>query len=231
MCRCRAASWRIHGERGNGLADAKIIDVKRNGTALKCSVDGPFAFSQFAKEPLRRFCQNRLHVGNYRAFGPFGLYCSYEETTTGYAAGGTRVLRGCGRGAARGSRARGEGGRRIRHERRDASVAPDAEVAVKGPQASSCRAAATSCRARSTRSGKTSRGLRCMDIGSFDGRLLRLPCCRPAPAGVACVDVNYGQLAWSLRQDPRVAVFERTNIRLARSGEPWARRSTCWWPT
>lgn len=32
---------------------------------------------------------------------------------------------------------------------------------------------------------------------------------------VACVDVNYGQLAWKLRQDPRVEVFERTNIRLA----------------
>ena len=29
------------------------------------------------------------------------------------------------------------------------------------------------------------------------------------------MDVNYGQLAWKLRQDPRVAVFERTNIKLA----------------
>ena len=32
---------------------------------------------------------------------------------------------------------------------------------------------------------------------------------------MACVDVNYGQLAWSIRQDERVSVFERTNIRLA----------------
>ena len=32
---------------------------------------------------------------------------------------------------------------------------------------------------------------------------------------MACVDVNYGQLAWKLRQDPRVHVFERTNIKLA----------------
>jgi 23S rRNA (cytidine1920-2'-O)/16S rRNA (cytidine1409-2'-O)-methyltransferase len=30
---------------------------------------------------------------------------------------------------------------------------------------------------------------------------------------VYAVDVNYGQLAWSLRQDPRVQVLERTNIR------------------
>lgn len=30
---------------------------------------------------------------------------------------------------------------------------------------------------------------------------------------VYAVDVGYGQLAWKLRQDPRVAVLERTNIR------------------
>ncbi|MBS3908279.1 MAG: TlyA family RNA methyltransferase [Actinobacteria bacterium] len=30
---------------------------------------------------------------------------------------------------------------------------------------------------------------------------------------VVAVDVGYGQLAWSLRQDPRVIVLERTNIR------------------
>ena len=30
---------------------------------------------------------------------------------------------------------------------------------------------------------------------------------------VFTVDVNYGQLAWKLRQDPRVAVLERTNVR------------------
>lgn len=30
---------------------------------------------------------------------------------------------------------------------------------------------------------------------------------------VYAIDVGYGQLAWNLRQDPRVQVFERTNIR------------------
>ena len=30
---------------------------------------------------------------------------------------------------------------------------------------------------------------------------------------VYAVDVGYGQLAWKLRQDPRVVVIERTNIR------------------
>ena len=32
-------------------------------------------------------------------------------------------------------------------------------------------------------------------------------------ARVYAVDVGYGQLAWKLRQDPRVVVLERTNIR------------------
>ncbi|MBI3812695.1 MAG: TlyA family RNA methyltransferase [Nitrospirae bacterium] len=31
---------------------------------------------------------------------------------------------------------------------------------------------------------------------------------------VYAIDVGYGQLAWSLRQDPRVCVIERTNIRI-----------------
>jgi len=35
---------------------------------------------------------------------------------------------------------------------------------------------------------------------------------------VYAVDVGYGQLAWSLRNDPRVVVLERTNIRYLSSG-------------
>jgi len=30
---------------------------------------------------------------------------------------------------------------------------------------------------------------------------------------IYCIDVGYGQLAWSIRSDPRVVVLERTNIR------------------
>lgn len=57
-------------------------------------------------------------------------------------------------------------------------------------------------------------GLRCIDIGSSTGGFT--DCLLQAgAASVACVDVNYGQLAWSIRQDPRTSVFERTNIRLA----------------
>jgi len=46
-------------------------------------------------------------------------------------------------------------------------------------------------------------------------------------ARVYAIDVGYGQLAWSLRQDPRVVVMERTNARnLARLPEP-VRLVTC----
>lgn len=39
---------------------------------------------------------------------------------------------------------------------------------------------------------------------------------------VAAVDVAYGEFAWSLRQDARVEVIERTNVRhLTRSDLPW----------
>jgi 23S rRNA (cytidine1920-2'-O)/16S rRNA (cytidine1409-2'-O)-methyltransferase len=44
--------------------------------------------------------------------------------------------------------------------------------------------------------------------GGFTDVLLRRGASR-----VAAVDVGYGQLAWALRQDPRVVVLERTNVR------------------
>lgn len=44
--------------------------------------------------------------------------------------------------------------------------------------------------------------------GGFTDCVLQHGACR-----VYAVDVGYGQLAWSLRQDPRVIVIERTNIR------------------
>ncbi|OIP59277.1 MAG: TlyA family rRNA (cytidine-2'-O)-methyltransferase [Nitrospirae bacterium CG_4_10_14_0_8_um_filter_41_23] len=51
-----------------------------------------------------------------------------------------------------------------------------------------------------------------MDVGSSTGGftdcLLKM-----GARKVYCIDVGYGQLAWSLRKDPRVVVMERTNIR------------------
>lgn len=57
-------------------------------------------------------------------------------------------------------------------------------------------------------------GKNCLDIGSSTGGFS--DCLLKAGAKrVACVDVNYGQLAWEVRNDSRTAVFERTNIKEA----------------
>ena len=92
-------------------------------------------------------------------------------------------------------------------------VAPDAEVTVRDRKRFVSRGG-HKLQGALDAFGQDVRGLRCIDIGSSTGGFT--DCLLQAgAAGVACVDVNYGQLAWSLRQDPRVAVFERTNIRLA----------------
>ncbi len=57
-------------------------------------------------------------------------------------------------------------------------------------------------------------GLRVVDVGASTGGFTDCVLQRGA-ASVSAVDVGYGQLAWSLRTDPRVTVFERTNIRSA----------------
>lgn len=53
---------------------------------------------------------------------------------------------------------------------------------------------------------------RCLDAGASTGGFTEVLLDRGA-AEVVAVDVGYGQLAWSLRSDPRVMVVERTNVR------------------
>lgn len=55
-------------------------------------------------------------------------------------------------------------------------------------------------------------GRRCLDAGASTGGFTEVLLDRGARQVVA-VDVGYGQLAWSLRNDPRVTVLERTNVR------------------
>jgi len=55
-------------------------------------------------------------------------------------------------------------------------------------------------------------GLLCLDIGASTGGFTHCLLLHGA-ARVHAVDVGYGQLAWELRQDERVRVWERTNIR------------------
>jgi len=56
------------------------------------------------------------------------------------------------------------------------------------------------------------RRLVALDVGASTGGFTDCLLRRGARRVIA-VDVGYGQLAWTLRQDPRVAVLERTNAR------------------
>ena len=55
-------------------------------------------------------------------------------------------------------------------------------------------------------------GRRCLDAGASTGGFTDVLLRRGAREVVA-VDVGYGQLAWALRSDARVAVHDRTNVR------------------
>ncbi len=55
-------------------------------------------------------------------------------------------------------------------------------------------------------------GLVCADVGASTGGFTDCLLQRGA-AHVFAIDVGYGQLAWTLQQDPRVTVVDRTNVR------------------
>lgn len=61
-------------------------------------------------------------------------------------------------------------------------------------------------------------GLRCLDVGASTGGFT--DCLLKAGAlEVVALDVAYGQLDLSIREDPRVTVLERTNARALESGD------------
>ncbi len=55
-------------------------------------------------------------------------------------------------------------------------------------------------------------GRRCLDAGASTGGFTDV-LLREGAREVVAVDVGYGQLVWSLRNDPRVRVHDRTNVR------------------
>ncbi len=59
-------------------------------------------------------------------------------------------------------------------------------------------------------------GMICVDCGASTGGFTDV-LLQNGAAKVYAVDVGYGQLAWSIRNDPRVVTMERTNIRYVTS--------------
>ena len=62
------------------------------------------------------------------------------------------------------------------------------------------------------------KGRMCLDAGASTGGFTDVLLKRGAKQ-VLAVDVGYGQLDWSLRNDPRVTVMERTNVRHLRGAD------------
>ncbi len=61
-------------------------------------------------------------------------------------------------------------------------------------------------------------GLHCLDIGASTGGFTDCML-QHAAASVLAVDTGYGQIAHSVRSDPRVSLMERTNARNLKAGE------------
>jgi 23S rRNA (cytidine1920-2'-O)/16S rRNA (cytidine1409-2'-O)-methyltransferase len=101
-------------------------------------------------------------------------------------------------------------------------VAPDEAVAMQGPARRFVSRAGEKLEAALDRFGVDVSGRRALDAGASTGGFTDCLLRRGAEHVIA-VDVGYGQLAWSLREDPRVTVLERTNARDLRPADlPYA---------
>lgn len=102
------------------------------------------------------------------------------------------------------------GERRI--EKPGQPVAAEAALTVRGQDHPWVSRGGLKLAAGLARFGIDPRGLTCLDIGASTGGFTDVLLTNGA-AKVYAVDVGHGQLAWKLRQDPRVVVLERTNAR------------------
>jgi len=100
-----------------------------------------------------------------------------------------------------------------RHTKAGELVAPDADLEIEDGERFVGRGGAKLERALDT-FGWSPAGLRCLDVGASTGGFTDCLLQRGA-LSVTAVDVGYGQIAWSLRNDPRVRLFERCNFRYA----------------
>jgi 23S rRNA (cytidine1920-2'-O)/16S rRNA (cytidine1409-2'-O)-methyltransferase len=97
-----------------------------------------------------------------------------------------------------------------------APVLPEAEVAlVRGPLPYVSRGGLKLAHALD-RFDLTVVGTVAADVGASTGGFTDV-LLQAGAVKVYAIDVGYGQLAWTLRQDPRVVVMERTNIRAVES--------------
>lgn len=100
----------------------------------------------------------------------------------------------------------------LRVDKAGARVAADADIERKGGDSPYVSRGGLKLKAALDAFPVQPKGKVCLDVGASTGGFT--DCLLQAGAArVFAVDVGYGQLAWSLRQDARVVVLERTNIR------------------
>lgn len=99
-----------------------------------------------------------------------------------------------------------------RADRAGRLVAPGEPIHVEGPPDRFVSRGGRKLDAALDRFGVAVTGRRCLDAGASTGGFTDCLLQRGA-AEVVAADVGAGQLAWSLRTDPRVKVVERVNVR------------------
>jgi len=96
-----------------------------------------------------------------------------------------------------------------------ALVAGDAAIEVARPVSAFVSRGGMKLDAALRHFGIDLRGATVLDVGASTGGFTDCALQRGARSVIA-IDVGYGQFAWSLRNDPRVTLLERTNIRHVR---------------
>lgn len=91
-------------------------------------------------------------------------------------------------------------------------VAGDAKITIRGGDNPYVSRGGLKLKGALETFGITVRGLVALDVGVSTGGFTDC-LLQEGAEKVYAVDVGYGQLAWKLRQDSRVTLFERTNIR------------------
>jgi 23S rRNA (cytidine1920-2'-O)/16S rRNA (cytidine1409-2'-O)-methyltransferase len=99
-----------------------------------------------------------------------------------------------------------------RIEKPGVGIVPDAVIEIKGEDLAFVSRGGLKLQAALDSLLFSVDGLVCLDVGASTGGFTDCLLQRGA-RHVFAVDVGYGQLAWSLRQDARVTLIERTNIR------------------
>ena len=99
-----------------------------------------------------------------------------------------------------------------REDKAGTLIQEDAVIEIKGPTLAYVSRGGLKLEKAMKNFGLTLDGKVCMDVGASTGGFTDCMLQNGA-VKVFSVDVGYGQLAWSLRQDPRVVCMEKTNIR------------------